>query len=513
MGYNWLNQKRIVIWLPSVLTQSVDFVNYAKCGLLTICEAGFYPTTVSYLSLFYTRYEFARRLGLFYGQYAVAGALGGVLSYVVFSAYPSEDRQVPPHSKAFRVEGATKASWRSWQLLFLLEGGLTILIALLGLLWLPRSARSAWFLSANEREWAERRVLRDRHTVDPDSSSSSKSESSSPVREDENNAVGPDMPFDSDTNEDQHHHLLNTTTDLHATSVQQHWGRTPSTNVITSDKGLSRLDILEAVGDWKIWYLLIVNICSSIPAMAFSVFLPLVVKGLGVESIRANLLTAPPFLTGALTLWLFAWWSDKTRQRILPILYGLAINLLGLTLSVTLPESAYRARYAALCVLLGGSFIASPLTVAWLAGNVEEPGKRAIVLGINGWGNLAGFFSALLFAPRYAPHYRTPFYVTFASVLFSFLGYGAFGALLRRENQLRAQMLAAWTVEEVGRERRWGTGPFRRRRGLLDLLGLSGVANAVDGWMRNSRWMSLAGVTEGRVVRRGDDRLTFVYGL
>src|SRR6266536_1510846 len=35
-------------------------------------EAGFYPTTVSYLSLFYTRYEFGRRLGLFYGQYAVA---------------------------------------------------------------------------------------------------------------------------------------------------------------------------------------------------------------------------------------------------------------------------------------------------------------------------------------------------------------------------------------------------------------------------------------------------------
>lgn len=41
-------------------------------------EAGFYPTAVSYLSLFYTRYEFAVRLGVFYGQTAVAGALGGV---------------------------------------------------------------------------------------------------------------------------------------------------------------------------------------------------------------------------------------------------------------------------------------------------------------------------------------------------------------------------------------------------------------------------------------------------
>ncbi len=40
-------------------------------------EAGFYPTTVSYLSLFYTRYEFGVRLGFFYGQTAVAGVLGG----------------------------------------------------------------------------------------------------------------------------------------------------------------------------------------------------------------------------------------------------------------------------------------------------------------------------------------------------------------------------------------------------------------------------------------------------
>ena len=47
-------------------------------------EAGFYPVTVSYLSLFYTRFEFGRRLSLFYGQAAVGGALGGVVSYLVF---------------------------------------------------------------------------------------------------------------------------------------------------------------------------------------------------------------------------------------------------------------------------------------------------------------------------------------------------------------------------------------------------------------------------------------------
>jgi len=471
---------------------------------------------VSYLSLFYTRYEFARRLGFFYGQYAVAGALGGVLSYAVFSAYPSDDDQAQHPSKKFGVEGNIKAKWRPWQVLFLLEGVLTIFVALLGLLWLPRSAQSAWFLRASERQWAEHRVLRDREAVGPITSSPSKSGSLSQDPDDEDNEVGPELASDSDANEEQSHHLLHNASNPHATSDQQHQASTSSITVITSDKGLNRVDILEAFSDWKIWYLLIINICSSIPAMAFSVFLPLVVKGLGVDPIRANLLTAPPFITGALTLWLFAWWSDKTHERILPILYGLAINLLGLTATVTLPESAYRARYASLCVLLAGSFVASPLTVAWLAGNIEEPGKRAIVLGINGWGNLAGLFSALLFAPRYAPHYRVPFYATFVCVLFSFHGYVAFRALLRRENRLRAQTLASWSVEEVGRERRFGAGPFRRKRGLLDLLGFSGVADRIDRWNLGARMMDLGRASDGREERwgrRGDDRLTFVYGL
>src|SRR6202012_3691530 len=79
--------------------------------------AGVYPTTVSYLSLFYTRYEFARRLGIFYGQYAIAGALGGLLAFVVFSRFPGDG--------AVEIGG-----WKSWQVLFVLEGGATMLIAL-----------------------------------------------------------------------------------------------------------------------------------------------------------------------------------------------------------------------------------------------------------------------------------------------------------------------------------------------------------------------------------------------
>jgi hypothetical protein len=52
---------------------------------------------------------------------------------------------------------------------------------------------------------------------------------------------------------------------------------------------LSRRDVIETGKDWKLWYALVFNICGSVPTQAFSVFLPLVLKGLGYSSIEANL--------------------------------------------------------------------------------------------------------------------------------------------------------------------------------------------------------------------------------
>lgn len=47
---------------------------------------------------------------------------------------------------------------------------------------------------------------------------------------------------------------------------------------VGGEAGLTKRDIIEAFTDWKVWWLLGVNICSSVPGMAFAVFLPLVVK-------------------------------------------------------------------------------------------------------------------------------------------------------------------------------------------------------------------------------------------
>ncbi|KAL1636082.1 hypothetical protein SLS56_001434 [Neofusicoccum ribis] len=483
-------------------------------------EAGFYPVTVSYLSLFYTRFEFGRRLAIFYGQAAVAGAFGGILSYAVFSRFPGQD--------AHEIDGPAPppdSSWHSWQILFLIEGCTTMTIALTGFVWLPERGKTAWFLSPDEREWAEERIRRDREG-EVEQYRPKRSPSPMPTHEDHEDL---EASMQSTSAAEEARGLLSTSP---SSSRRYPPPQSHSPQISVSDRGLSAHDVFSVLFSWKVYYLLIFNILSAIPSTAFSIFLPLVLAPLSSTPALANLLTAPPYICAAATLYAFTSWSDRSRDRTAPILASLIIVLLGFAGTIFLPSQTKASdpgdgstsghlvlRYLALCVLLAGTFIASPLTVAWLTNNFPAPGKRAIALGVNGWGNVAGVAASLLFSPKYqADGYRTSFVWSALCVLLAFAGFAGFRALIVAENERRRRTLGRWSEDEVEAERRWGRGPLRtgevgRRAkgeevlegivGWMGRGGVGGVGKRVAGW-----------VEEWRVAdREGDERLTFVYGL
>jgi hypothetical protein len=430
--------------------------------------AGFYPVTVTYLSLFYTRFEFGRRLSLFYGQAAVGGALGGIISWMVFSR--------------FRNDGLPgDQGWRPWQVLFLIEGSLTMVIAIAGYFVLPHNVETAWFLGPEERQYASTRVLQDRNVQN----------------------VSAAFPHEADNDEEEYDEesrgLLNP-------------AKAPATSrdhASLDDRGVTPGDLYSAIFNTKIWHLLACNILSAIPVYAFSVFLPLVLAPLTNKSNPAliNLLTAPPHLCGAVVLFFFARYSDLHRIRLTPVLYGLAIMVTGLTIVVILPVSWAIPRYLALNILLSGTYVASPLTVAWISGNTPSPGKRALLLGINGWGNLAGVLAAMLYRPSYADSgYIVPFWWTLVSVALSAVGFLFFLRRLRRENATRKRILTGWSEEAVELERLEGRGPLPqehgRTRGGIELARRSKIHLLAD-------WLD----TATQRGREGDERITFVYGL
>jgi hypothetical protein len=110
-------------------------------------------------------------------------------------------------------------------------------------------------------------------------------------------------------------------------------------------------------------------------------------------------------------------------------------------------------KYAGLCILTFGSYISAPLTVAWLSGNTPEPGMRALVLGVNGFGNFAGVIGSQLYQSKYAPGYRVPFYATLGFVATALIGYLSYRFTLAAVNKRRHEKLQHMTPQEIEYER------------------------------------------------------------
>lgn len=109
--------------------------------LIAALEAGFFAGTVFYMTLFYTRGELGFRIAIYFGSALLAAAFSGLISFGVF-----------------HIEGT---SLKGWQYLFIIEGAMTVIFAVMAFWWLPESPHTAWFLKEEEREAARTRLLRD----------------------------------------------------------------------------------------------------------------------------------------------------------------------------------------------------------------------------------------------------------------------------------------------------------------------------------------------------------------
>lgn len=123
------------------------------------------------------------------------------------------------------------------------------------------------------------------------------------------------------------------------------------------------------------------------------------------------------------------------------------IALAGLVGVVTVRTN--EAKYASLCVFLFGSYVPAPLTTAWLSENTPAPGKRVLVLGVNGWGNLAGVVGSQLYRAEFAPEYRVPFLVTLLFVVAALVGYVAYRCTLQAVNRQRASIRLVKPAAEI----------------------------------------------------------------
>ncbi|KAL4878781.1 major facilitator superfamily domain-containing protein [Aspergillus karnatakaensis] len=384
-------------WIP-ILLLAWGAVTTAQCAmnsradlyglrlLLGICEAGFLPTAFYYVGTLYPAYMAGLRMGFVSTSFTFSGAFSALIAYGILQMRSSR--------------------WADWQLLFLIEGAITMAVGLLTLLALPSKLSTAWFLTPDERAHASRRMTLDTASVDS------------------------------------------------ATAA----------NTEEMDHRITWANIKTALKDWRKMLIIVWTGCATVPAYGFAIFSPLIVRGMGFDGYRANLMCVPPFMLGAVALLTFVYISDRVRERSLTAAAAMFFSIIGYIALIAAGEGKNNIRYGFLFVIMIGAGSVNPLTAAWLNDNTPDKATRSIVMGLYGWNNVAGVIAGQVYSSKYGPSYRTSVCITLGIVAFGMVGFVATRVSYMLENRRRRKLIEGWTEEEFERERTDGARRGHEKR-------------------------------------------------
>ncbi|EMD39015.1 hypothetical protein CERSUDRAFT_151842 [Gelatoporia subvermispora B] len=372
------------IWIPSqmVLWSLVSGGQYWLSGrtsflatrcLLGFMQGGFIPDVILYLSYFYTKTELPIRLAWFWVSNYVAALIGAFVAVGVLQLR--------------HVTG--RAGWRY---LFLIEGGLTMIVGLTSFFMMPPSPTQtkAWYrpngwFSEREEIIIVNRVLRD----DPSKS------------------------------------------DMH------------------NRQGLSPKMIWNVLKDWRMWPLYILGLTHFIPVTPPQTYLTLSLGNLGFNTVQSNLLTVPSTVLGIIMLlipcYLSEIWDSRTGATIILQLWALPL-LIAL---YTFNEHTSQWVYFAVVTLITGYPYVHPVQVAWASTNSNSVGARTVSASIyNMFVQAGSIVSAYIYraddAPLYKRGNRALIGITVMNIFLYIFTYFFYRGL----NKRRDKIWNSWTPEE-----------------------------------------------------------------
>ncbi|KAH8677854.1 major facilitator superfamily domain-containing protein [Xylariales sp. PMI_506] len=285
---------------------------------LGVVEAGFFPSAVYYLTLFYTPAEIARRISLFYMMGFVANAFSGLIAWSVFQWH---------------------RSLHNWQYLFIIEGSMTAFLAILCFFLLPRSVESSRYFTAEDKAAARRRS---------------------------------------------------------AASAQ------------LEAEAFSWRAALEPLLRGETWFYGAMALSYGVACASVSNFLPTMIQRLTSDTVRTNLYTIAPNLSGAVFIILVSILSDYFFKRALFIILSTVVSMIGFILLGSLDLTRLiGVGYFCTFLITFGTFTSAVLVPAWASSNIVSRSGRATTLGlISGLQNLGGIISSVVFRSQDAPVYR-----------------------------------------------------------------------------------------------------------
>lgn len=306
----------------STCTAAVDSSSglYAVRFLLGVVESAYYPGSLFLISSFYKRSELGLRSSILYAGAQIGSAFSGLIAAGITQG----------------LDGAL--GLKAWRWIFLIEGSITVFVAILAFFILPDWPSTTKWLTPAERAVAEWRLIKDAGQVD-------------------------------------------------------------------EDHGSWEAGFKAAFSDWRLYVFAVMFMCNMV-ATSTQNFFPSVVATLGYGRITTLLLSAPPYLVGALISIANNWSADRRANASFHIIWPLALATVGfVTGAATLNKGA---RYFAMYLMIAGGHGANAVIVSWCQKTLLRPRikRAAAVAFVNCFGNIAQVYAAYFYpnsdAPRYA---------------------------------------------------------------------------------------------------------------
>lgn len=312
---------------------------FAARFFLGIAEAGLYPGVSYFLTTYYCKREMQFRQALFYGSATTAGAFSGLLAFAI--------------AKMNGVGG-----YEGWRWIFILEGLLTVVVAVFAYFLMYDYPETARFLTEREKKFVIWRL-----------------------KNDSNSTTSPGVLID------------NTDKSFKEKQLRQ----IPNFEKFGEAQELSmRFSVKAVLKDWQAYLHVLLFIGIVAPSYGISLFLPSVIKAMGYTNSKAQLLTIPIFIVASICAVIQAWFADKVGIRFIFIAVDLFLALIGFMMAIIGQETTKMSViYGGVFIAVCGLYSAFPGIVTWHSNNLANSRKRAIGMAFQiGFGNFGGVFSS-----------------------------------------------------------------------------------------------------------------------
>ena len=216
----------------------------------------------------------------------------------------------------------------------------------------------------------------------------------------------------------------------------------------TAGQELLKEDVMKGVKDWKVYAYAIAQFVGLCMLYSFSVFLPTIINGLGSGWSRqvVQALTIPVYVAGFGTYVIAAWLSDKTQNRGIFCVGGLAVSMVGYIFLIA--NKGLGLSFAGCFIVALGLWVATGIAFSWIGVNNPRYGKRAFASGMQiTIGNCSGVAAPFLYSADMAPTYTAGYGATIGLLALGIVIYSSLHMYFRMKNKRKLSGKENWRIE------------------------------------------------------------------